>query len=448
MENNGPDVAARSRLELKKLKLEIRTLRASIIESSKAPRRVALSTVATFLLSVATLGLGAAGFFLNATLAHSSEAQRSFDNYTRLTEEFAKGGPERIGAIVGFKDFLAHGSERVPQTAAILANDLFEERDPAAVRAIEGQLSAADFDALDQLRAAHQRARHLLLYDATEYLFQRASHDFASHRTSAGQAWPEFLKQWFATRGRRAVDRLADHGAYDLWRRSVLTHPGSYYFFPFRDFTRNNELLGGHGASLIDLLSRQRPSENPQHQSFYWRYAHDAQAFAVTSASLTSLFARSMKTDEINGEMVSLFDIDWKDRNFVGARFDSAYLNGIASGVNFSSASFEDAYLDVDVTPSLMRATSFCDASFVNSRAGERFNWALEHTSPLPDFKASDWWDIQGLSSRAIQRLEKAYPRVQDEVTMSRSAAGELCAHRWQTSHVPATPLQQAANHM
>src|ERR1700681_1607205 len=97
------DDAERKRLELEKLRLDVEAARAAkglsaekleldIEQVKKGNWRSLVSLSAPVLLGLATLFVGISGLLLNATINRAAEQQRAFDNYTKLTEQFAKGG--------------------------------------------------------------------------------------------------------------------------------------------------------------------------------------------------------------------------------------------------------------------------------------------------------------------------------------------------------------------
>ncbi len=388
--------------------LELQKLRADVADAEKAPQRNAIATATPVLAAIATVIFGVASCAINASINRATDRQREFENYTRLTEDFAKGGTVRTGAVADLSRFLSKDSDRAQRTAAILVGALSEDRDAINVRTIEDALLSGPPTIFQQVREEHLRGQFKLRRDAFDVLRSAASAQYYSERQHKGTAWASFINtKWMPQGALTALFKANGEAAHDLYERRIVddaveerSELEDLITKPSLDELEQRGMLAG---SLIE----RGPIRPPQFQHMYWRYVYDAQAFAVTANVLRSfLNSTSFDGRGIDASGISIAGVRWVDRDFSYSFFQGTIIAGDVSGANFYRASFHDALLDVkvnDPTSGQRHMTSFCGADLSNMRMPRQW-FARFHNAP--DFTAADWWDIADLSQEDQAFLE------------------------------------------
>ncbi len=184
-------------------KLEAEKLRLEIANIKNPPKRFTLSNAVTIVVALGSLAVAIAAFWLNNTIKDAASAQTRFENYSKLIDEFGKGGTAREGAIAGFFPFLRRDSPQSGQTVAILVNDLRSETDPVTLKAIGQALQAAGMDAYDDIREANGQAYDDFIQSTNDYVNAQLIDDFL-------RATPRTSPRWFHHVEKREASLIQD----------------------------------------------------------------------------------------------------------------------------------------------------------------------------------------------------------------------------------------------
>jgi hypothetical protein len=432
---SAPDDDERARLELEKLRLETQSLRDStdrdaltteklrndITEGKRAPRRALLSTFATILLGIGTIALSGAGFVLNTTISRAADHQRDFDNYSKLTEQFSKGGIARVGAIVGFQKLLGPGSSYASQVTTVLANDLFDEADPVAIHEIVSDLQFAGYPAFAHLRDVQRSALLRLHNDAAQYTAGRGDGDAPA-----------------------AAKELRDAAYVDFSRRE-----GTRFFSTDVDdiFTE----LAGFQQPEVDFLVEYGGAPVEKRADWRARYVRDSATAYEGSVVLKSLLEAHAPPDNLDASETWLLYVFWGEHRLVGINLRSAYVSGHVEGADFSNADLSSARLIVEHKEPYPAAhvTSFCGANLTLAEIGTRISpertaasvwpelddFRVDGVSgDVPDFTAANWWEMdkENLTPQVRAILERHFPRAEQERLrkLARDEQVRFCADR------------------
>lgn len=402
--------------------LELDKLRYDVAEAENAPRRATISSVATILLGLATLLLGIAGFTLNATIGGAADRQRDSDYFSKLTDQFAKPGTSRVGAIVGFRTFLGPQSDRAPQTATLLANDLVSETDPLAVDAVVFALGHADMRAFEQVRAVNDDARRSLTQTAFVYVGDVMATAYRARNAPKATSWPDFVRN-YAVQTAGSVDADLTEYAAKAPNRRDPTGADDAAFAKIQDM-----LQADRENDPFDVIALRQPAANPSPRHDLEQYARETKALIATSIILgTLLHERPMPGqppllptppppegagDPLNGSGIAVFGANLLDANLSKMDLSGSYIDGTADGADFSLTNLSHAVLIASVGPSASRITTFCGSNLTAANLAS-VDDVVHNDQRLPDFTASNWWDAAVLSTEARAAIEAAYPRHQ-----------------------------------
>jgi hypothetical protein len=402
----------RKRLELEKLRLDVDAARAAqglgvekqrleLEQLKKGDRRSTVSLFAPILLGPATLFVGLSGLLLNSTINRAAEQQHAFDNYNKLTEQFAKGGSAQLGALVGLRPFLKPWSERSEQTVELLVTDLRKETDPITRRAVVYDLVYAGMPAFQRVREANVIARDKLKAAVeTGLLYRRAK--------------PGTHEGVYET-----VFQIAE----DLKDAVTQYDPEAT-----QDVLSNRKLVISD-VILIDTFDYQdlgTPS-NPKPPPWAKDFLAETPVFLATVDVLRGLFKQhKSELKNLDASGIAVYDVDLRDVDLQGINLSHSIVEGRANGADLRMADLSNANIDLDMTRSPKRSTSLCGALLdgtilhipqVNDLA---LRDALAHRDALPDLTASDWWKMGGVPGTLEKVIAASFPRRANE----KAAAG------------------------
>jgi hypothetical protein len=457
----------RKRLELEKLRLETESLRNSpdrdkleaeklrreIAEIKKAPVRTWISTSTSIVLGLATIFLGVIGVVLNTTINRAAEHQRDFDNYSKLTEQFSKGGSARVGAIVGFQKLLGPDAPYSRQVASLLANDLFDETDSVAVHGIVSDLTDAGMQTFSPVREVHAAAIQRAYNDAVQYSTASAIAEIRRGRRLSG----------------RDVDQVVASRSADLVNSvetAILQREGADFYGYETDTVFKD--LAHVRQTAVNLNDIYYPSYQPNEaeiRAWRARYIRAAAAAIEATAILGLLLTRAPSLpDQFDAsEVTLLFFADWRDRRYSGINLSGSFISGIAQGADFSNSDLSRSRLALR----LDARTSFCGANLnqahigtlrsndpsttdgftdldqllvtddlgnlphPDNRSGIPLN-DIYREDELPDFTGANWWKLGNLPLDTRTILEQWFPQADQErfAGLPRPEQVRICSER------------------
>lgn len=402
----------RERLELEKLRLEIDQIK-------KGDLRSTVSSFAPVFLSLATVFLGIAGLFLNSTINRAAEQQHAFENYTRLTEEFAKSGSAKLGAIVGFRAFLRPWTDRSEQTIELLASDLLGEHDPIARRAVVYDLAYAGLPAFGRVREVNvvtrERMRHAAIGLFLDKYYPKArpfnpfpipDSDFVRQvafdlRTAADQYEPEVTQRALLKR-QRALRLLTENDVVD-------------------------------GFSYEVALRKRALSSPNTLQHWTQEYFNEAPAFFASAEILRSLLnQRSTDLTNLDAAGIAVYDVDLAGADLEGIDLSKSFVDGRANGADLTNANLSGAKLLLDLGRSGQRSTSLCGANLDSTKlqllptpyptSNPAASYAMR--ARLPNLTATRWWSLPHNSDfdDVESALKASFPAARNEKLASLSA--------------------------
>jgi len=439
--------------------LELEKLRCEITELKKAPRRAAISTAATILLGVATIFLGIAGLIFNKTIGDAAEQQRAFDNYTKLTEAFAKPGPPKIAAVVGFRDFVAGDSNRARQTTAILTNDLFVEKDPLVVEAVDATLRSAGMSVFDEVRAVNAAAHYRLQAATYSYFMRKASAAYSkAARADSGLDWRAFSHSWAvdARIVRDAQQELTLDAAQSFDRLNVRTMVQQSQIsgpsgISFRTLSRLNDIVDITRPEITREIPLFGPVADTTTRSTRDAFAREVQGLLLTSEILRFLLeGKNANTIHLAAPGLAVFDVAWDGKEFPESILTGSLMQGSARGADFSNADLSNSVIDANIGPSASHRTSFCGANLSGAVFTKLPQDQVLHGDPrigdIPDFTGANWWEIRDLAKNTASTLEAVFPRRAQETLYGSSHEVKLhvCQLRWLHDDRIASPMPRS----
>jgi pentapeptide repeat protein len=406
----------RAALELEKLRLDVETarvtkgleadkLRLEIRQIERATGWWHISTFVPLFVGLATL---IAGLILNHTLNYAADEQHAFENYTKLTDEFSKGGSAKLGAIVGFRPFLRPWADRSDQTVELLANELLKEQDPTTRRAIVQDLVFAGMPAFNHVRDVNIVTREKLRKAAIQLMFRYANADKA-HTVPC----PSCNVYMVSGEARNAAGRYAP----DLPQTVQQVYRDWLSQLVYAE-------LGDWGPVGVNEESSQ-PWEQARRE-----FDAQAPAFLASVDVLRALLwqpGADLKNFDASG--IAVFDMDFRDADLQGINFSGSIIEGSANGADLSNADLSNANLRADLSRSVARSTSLCGANVLYAKL------KLSSRAELPNLIAANWWDIiDDLNGSRVPRntrgLEATFPRGRNEpfAALQPEAKKHLCA--------------------
>jgi hypothetical protein len=450
------------RLETEKLGLETESLHRSlrladtkvryeIRELKEAPRRAWISTAVTTLLGLATVLLGIAGFRLNSTISSAADEQRRSDYFSKLSEQFAKPGTSRVGAIVGFRTFLAPGSDRASQTATLLANDLVSETDPLAVDAIVLALEHGGLEAFEQVRAVNVDARQRLQQTSFRYLSDMASNTYSASKLRLATSWPDFVLNYAMQARGSGPAALTDYAENDPHRHDP-TGGDDAALVKIQDM-----LQADRETDPFSVIALRPPAPNPSPKHRLEDYARETKALVATSVILGSLLQdhhpmppqpalpSARLTDAISGSSgsgIAVFGVDLINADLSEMDLSGSYIDGSADGATFSLTNLSHAFLVASVGPSASGIATFCGSNLTAANLAS-VDEVVHNKDQLPDFTASNWWDAAVLSTEARAAIQASYPKAQQQPIFLKPTDEKrrVCAERRRRAYASTTAI-------
>jgi|GEM_PF-5610386 len=409
----------KSDLEITKLQLEIDSLRSVLAEAKRIPLRAVISTAATTLLGLATLLLGIAGLVFNATIDHAAQEQRRFDDYSKLTEGFAKEGPPRVGAVVGLSRYLSN-DQLAPQTAALLANDYWSE-DNAAVRdAITTALSHGGMASLAEVRSVEVAARSRIRTAYYNFILESAMVDEGRQPKFNYTSWRAKNDFRMPSRANAAIaDELSSRGFRNVDDSKRAT---------VGDF---ENVWSAEAADYRRLAFR-----SPRPEKWLKEMANAAPAMSSSEVALSALLSQGvLPTKDRSLANVVAFSVNVRDSDLSDFTVAGSELDGDAAGADFTLVNFREAQIGLSLGPSSRHRTSLCGAGLMGATI-ENLETLARYgtTTSLPDLYGADWWDVAGLSSSSMALLQRLYPRAEQQAisTLPLTEIRKRCAARRQ----------------
>lgn len=427
----------RAKLETEKLELETDKLRSEIRELGKAPLRAAVAAITPVVAILATIIFGVSSYVFNTNVNRAVDEQRVFENYAKLTEQFSKGRAQRVAAVAGLRAFLTSDSDRSRQTAAILANDLITEDDPAAVRAITTAFDDAGAPAIKQVHDVHTFALARMYTAAHNYYIAEAV-------------------RWYLLRhpDPQEYTHVAEYGEdtnyADYWRllRFLVSDPAYHAGHSLlsagidemhrRGLDSANPTAENH---LIDSIDEARdtvardvdamPFERLESARVRAEFSNAVPAFIMTGVILRSqLESPARVTLDFSEDAIYAATLD--DMDLTGVDLRRSYVEGRSRGANLSLADLRRTTLDLDFRHGTAHGSSMCGAA-LTSAVLKRSREYLRDGTDMPDFTAADWWNLRNLTSRDRNLLERRYPRSQQERLrqLSPTEKRRMCTSRW-----------------
>ncbi|HEV2739120.1 MAG TPA: pentapeptide repeat-containing protein [Candidatus Elarobacter sp.] len=406
----------RAALELEKLRLEVETARATNrleadklrLEIQQIKRTTGWWHISTFVPLFVGLATLFAGLILNHTLNYAADEQHAFENYTKLTDEFSKGGSAKLGAIVGFRPFLRPWADRSDQTVELLANELLKEQDPTTRRAIVQDLVYAGMPAFNHVRDVNIVTREKLRKSAIQLMFHYANVDKA-HTV----ACPSCNVYMVSGEARDAAGQYAP----DLPQSVQQVHRDCLSQFVYAE-------LGDWGPVGVH-----EESQHPWQQARREFYAQAPAFLASVDVLRALLWQPGADLRNFDASGIAVFDMDLRDADLQGINLSGSVVEGSANGADLSNADLSNANLRADLGRSITRSTSLCGANILYAKL------KLSSRAEFPNLTAANWWDIiDDLTGSRVPKntrdLEAAFPRKRSEpfATLQPDAKKRLCA--------------------
>ncbi len=426
----GSDDDERKRLELEKLRLDV-------AQASKGDFRATLASFAPIVLGLGTLFVGIAGLLLNETVSSAAKQQQAFANYTQLTEEFAKGGTARLGAVVGFRAFLRPPTDRTEQTVRLLAGELLKETDPQARRAIADDLIYTGIPAFGPVRDANIVTREKLRQAAVGLIFDQY------HPQTTPGVDPDTtaeLAQRVADEVKGAADRYDPEVGEDA-QRTLEEELAELIDVDASTAAVNNEAVARSGRS--DFLSH---PQTPSH--WVAQYSAQVPAFLTSVDILRALLnGRGTARRNLDASGIAVFGVDLTDADLEGIRLENSALFGVANGADLTNADLSGAWLSIDLHRSSARSTTLCGARLGDATL-ELPTTIVKTTvvvdrEALPNLTAANWWDLDGTiiaetrepAASSTNVFQSAFPPDEPLAGSPADEKKQRCAEKPYTQH-------------
>lgn len=420
----SPDAQRRERLELEKLALEVEDLK-------RGSHRSWFTGGMSILISLATIAIGVAGFFLNATINKAANQQHDFENYSKLVDDFSAGGTKRIGAIAGLRPFLLPGANRASQTIAILSNDLIHEQDSVAIRFLVSTLQAAGPDAFPYVRASNEVTFGQMSSALFHYLRDELSSRFQRHiGVRQGTSWATYVTSVFARSPRNPFNGYQEFMEdVDFQLRTFYEEHGYGRSSPYIDdalsisseFSDDPEvrdnwsaLLGGSpGSAFITSIG---PSGKPNIEFYRDHFLRAAERVLATSEILGYILRSDVLPVGFDASSVNLYNVKLDGRDLSQVDFAFSYISGTAIGTDFAGAKFGLTSIalllndrsETATRKSRVQRTNLCGADLFGTEFLDLIPSDL-NADNSPNFTGANWSGAH-LSVDLRKAFEKHYP--------------------------------------
>lgn len=399
-------------LSHEKLRKEINKLDLEIGELRHARSRFVVSNTITVVLACATLALGIAGFTLNATINNATNRQHEFENYYKLIEQFGKGGTERVGAIVGLRQYLAPTSDKAPQTISFLANDLTTESDPVAIRSTVATLASVGIPAFDATRSSNQitslRMRLVLLNALRDDI---ASSFQQNQNREKAIDWRTYVSHWFP-------EGYLSGSQYDWWL--VEASNDVIFYLQNRGYGKTTEPLDIRTqyielnfAGIMELSLLSMPSLPPKNS--YWRdqIGLSAERLLATNQILRAiLHGTETLPNAVDASLLTLYQVDFRDKVLRGINLSRSFISGYGDGADLRFADLHEATVELTLGASKTGAANLCGANLADTFF-PHLTVSKNNGGLTPVFAGTDWWDAF-IPGEAMSRIEQVYPKPKD----------------------------------